>query len=102
MTVCGWIMAYIDLRRRARWEIEMTDSRLALEPFMKAEQERMLLRTLRNNRDEENELMKDVPGWKTGTYLGETVFHGQAGRFPMVRSEEIYAHNSTWAHDIRI
>ena len=29
---------------------------------------------MRRNRDEENELMKNVPGWITGTWFGEPVF----------------------------
>lgn len=29
---------------------------------------------MRENRDIENDLMKDVPGWKTGTWYGEPVY----------------------------
>lgn len=32
------------------------------------------LRLLKKNRDLENEVMKDVPGWKTGTWYGEPVY----------------------------
>uniref|UniRef100_A0A914WYY4 NADH dehydrogenase [ubiquinone] 1 alpha subcomplex subunit 13 n=1 Tax=Plectus sambesii TaxID=2011161 RepID=A0A914WYY4_9BILA len=32
------------------------------------------LKLLRDNRDIENDLMKDVPGWKTGTWYGEPVY----------------------------
>lgn len=29
---------------------------------------------MKRNRDYENELMKDVPGWKTGTWYGEPLY----------------------------
>lgn len=32
------------------------------------------LKQLRRNRDAENELMKNVKGWKTGTFYGEPVY----------------------------
>lgn len=52
------------------------------------------LKQLRANRDEENELMKDVPNWKTGTLWGEPVYHNIANRFIMPSSEEFFAHCS--------
>lgn len=54
------------------------------------------LKQLRDNREEENELMKNVPGWETGKWQGEPVYHNKAGRFPQVHPEEYYAHNR-WA-----
>lgn len=32
------------------------------------------LKVLKKNRDMENKIMKDVPGWKTGTWYGEPVY----------------------------
>ena len=29
---------------------------------------------MRRNREEENNLMKNVPGWETGTWFGEPVY----------------------------
>lgn len=52
------------------------------------------LRQLRRNRDEENELMKNVPGWETGKWKGEPVFHDINERFPFVAHEEYFAHCS--------
>ena len=52
------------------------------------------LRQLRSNRDEENKLMKNVPGWETGKLFGEPVFHNLNNRFPVVHPEAYYAHNS--------
>lgn len=41
---------------------------------MEAETDRLVLWQMRRNRDEENELMKDVPGWVTGTWFGEPLY----------------------------
>jgi len=54
--------------------IEEDEGRQSLEPLMQAETDRLVLWQMRRNRDEENELMKDVPGWKTGTWFGESLF----------------------------
>lgn len=51
------------------------------------------LTQLRKNRDEENELMKNVPGWETGKLNGEPVYHNVNDRFPVVHPEAYYAHN---------
>ncbi|KAH7957196.1 hypothetical protein HPB52_015957 [Rhipicephalus sanguineus] len=32
------------------------------------------LKQLKKNREEERELMKDVPGWEVGTYYGERLY----------------------------
>ena len=45
--------------------IEDDEGHTAIEPLLEAESDRLLLWQLRRNRDEENELMKDVPGWVT-------------------------------------
>ena len=36
------------------------------------------------NREEENELMKDVPGWVTGTYYGKKLYHDVPNREKIV------------------
>ena len=51
-----------------------------------------LLRQLRENRDSENELMKDRPDWVTGTWRGKPLYHNVSGRFVSVPNEEYYAH----------
>ena len=53
---------------------------------------RRFLKQLRENRDEEAELMKDVPGWKVGTLYGEPVYHNPANKFPVVTPVEYYVH----------
>jgi NADH dehydrogenase (ubiquinone) 1 alpha subcomplex subunit 13 len=55
-------------------EMEMDESRSCIEPVLLAEQDRIVLRQYRANRDEETKLMSDVPDWKVGTWFGEKVF----------------------------
>lgn len=52
----------------------MRSGRLSLYPLIHAERDREFLKQLRRNRDEEARLMKNVPGWKVGTWYGEPVF----------------------------
>lgn len=54
--------------------LEDDEGRQALEPLLEAEQDRLLMWQVRRNRDEENELMKDVPGWVTGTWFGQPLY----------------------------
>ncbi|KRZ57816.1 NADH dehydrogenase [ubiquinone] 1 alpha subcomplex subunit 13 [Trichinella nativa] len=54
--------------------LEDNDVRIALEPFIMAERDRMWLKLLRSTRDKENDVMKNVPGWQTGTWYGEPIF----------------------------
>jgi len=76
--------------------LEQNDAALALEPFILAERQRMALRQLRKNRDEERELMKDVEGWTVGGWYGKPVYHNQANRFHAVHPNEYYIHNDWW------
>lgn len=47
---------------------------------------------MRANRDEENELMKNVPGWVTGTWFGEPVYNNDAKRFIQANYMDYYMH----------
>ncbi|KAM9328885.1 NADH dehydrogenase [ubiquinone] 1 alpha subcomplex subunit 13 [Gastrophryne carolinensis] len=58
-------------RERRRLYIEDLETRIALMPLLQAEQDRRVLRTLRENLEQEAIIMKDVPGWK----VGESPFH---------------------------
>ncbi len=70
------------------------EARVCLEPLLAAETDRLLLWQIRRNRDEENALMKNVPGWKTGTWFGEPVFKTNANfdKWVWPRFQDIYAH----------
>ena len=52
----------------------MRSGKLALYPLLFAERDREFLKQLRRNRDDEASLMKNVPGWKVGTWYGEPIF----------------------------
>ncbi|XP_060524316.1 NADH dehydrogenase [ubiquinone] 1 alpha subcomplex subunit 13 [Cylas formicarius] len=58
---------------RAR-ELEMKSASFAIYPMLLAERDRAFLKQLRRNRDEEADLMKNVEGWKTGTWYGEPIY----------------------------
>lgn len=74
--------------------MEDDEGRIALEPLVEAESDRLLLWQMRRNREEENELMKDVPGWVTGTWFGEPLFKTNANLDKWIQPTiyEIYAH----------
>uniref|UniRef100_A0A6J0VGU9 NADH dehydrogenase [ubiquinone] 1 alpha subcomplex subunit 13 n=1 Tax=Pogona vitticeps TaxID=103695 RepID=A0A6J0VGU9_9SAUR len=58
-------------RERKRLHIEDLEARIGILPFLIAEEDRRLLRILRENFEEEAKIMKDVPGWQ----VGESRFH---------------------------
>ena len=55
-----------------------------------------MLKQFRANREEENELMKNVEGWKTGTLWGEPVYHNVRNRWIWPATEEYFAHVPYW------
>jgi NADH dehydrogenase (ubiquinone) 1 alpha subcomplex subunit 13 len=64
-----------DWRRRLRiLRMEQMEHYIATLPFLLAEQERKYLIQLHRIRENERQLMKDVPGWKVGTLFGEPVY----------------------------
>jgi hypothetical protein len=63
--------------------------------FRLAETDRIYLKHLRALRDEERELMKDVPGWQVGTLFGEPIYHKQKRQFVMPTVAEDKAFTST-------
>lgn len=77
--------------------IEDDEGRQALEPLMEAETDRLVLWQMRRNRDEENELMKDVPGWVTGTWFGEPLYKTNPNFDKWIQPTfvEAYAHTRT-------
>lgn len=72
---------------------------IATIPFLLAEQERLFLRRLRDLRDDEKALMKDVPNWKVGTLYGEPIFKTlPKDVLPPICSQEFASHrpNREW------
>ncbi|XP_076341585.1 NADH dehydrogenase (ubiquinone) B16.6 subunit [Tachypleus tridentatus] len=89
-----------NFKKRRLLKIERQDVMNALEPVLLAERDRAYLKQLRRNVEEEHELMKNVPGWKVGTYYGEPVFK-TVPKDKLVDPilEEYYAHASRKAYD---
>lgn len=51
------------------------------------------LSALKKNRELEEEVMKDVPGWQTGTWYGEPVFFTLGDKWWDPGQEEFFAHS---------
>jgi len=62
-------------KAQMRWTVEQNDVKLVMNVFQYAERDRLWLKFLRRNREEERALMKDVPGWRVGTFYGEPIFY---------------------------
>jgi len=75
-----------------RTEFEMQESRIACEPFLLAENDRQLLKTLWINREEERELMKNEPNWVVGTWYGDKVYT-DTSKFILPTPIEMYVHS---------
>ncbi|KAI8793302.1 NADH dehydrogenase [ubiquinone] 1 alpha subcomplex subunit 13 [Biomphalaria glabrata] len=93
-TSIAWIFYFRWRNTKKLNELEMRESRVAIEPFLLAERDRAILKHYRKNRDEENELMKNVEGWKTGTLWGEPVYYNPRNRYVKPALEELLAHMS--------
>lgn len=70
----AYYVYYLTYHEITREEIEMRSSKNVILPILLAERDREYLKQIRRNRDEEAELMKNVPGWVVGTWYGEPVF----------------------------
>ncbi|KAK0427709.1 hypothetical protein QR680_010383 [Steinernema hermaphroditum] len=73
-------------------KFEDTDIHNAMEPFLTAERDRQWLKMLKKNRDLENEVMKDVPGWVTGTWYGEPVYYTLGDKWWDPDQREFFVH----------
>ncbi|EEB16408.1 NADH-Ubiquinone oxidoreductase B16.6 subunit [Pediculus humanus corporis] len=54
--------------------IEDNTGAVALHPLLAAEGDRLYLKALKKNRDDEEKLMKDVEGWEVGKWKGYPVY----------------------------
>merc|ERR1712154_353775 len=93
-TTCGWFYYWHSKAKQDAHTLEITDARIAVEPFLHAERDRVYLKHLRTNRDEENELMKNVKGWETGTLWGVPVYYNLRDRFIRPVTSELVVHMS--------
>ncbi|VUZ40413.1 unnamed protein product [Hymenolepis diminuta] len=91
--------SYVGIKLR-HWQREKNEAianenkevRLALTPFLLAEQQRMYLKQLVKNREYETELMKDVPGWEVGHWFDTPVYYNPRGLWCEPNLYEFYAH----------
>ncbi|KAI1722516.1 GRIM-19 protein [Ditylenchus destructor] len=74
-------------------KFEDTDIFNAMDPFLSAERDRYWLKLLKKNLELENEVMKDVPGWKAGTWYGEPVFFTLGDKWWDPHYFEVYTHS---------
>jgi NADH dehydrogenase (ubiquinone) 1 alpha subcomplex subunit 13 len=78
LSAAGFGLLYLNTKRVEYKQRGQTlvnhDTILAKEAFVLAERDRNWLKLLKSWRSQETELMKDVPGWKTGTYYGEPTY----------------------------
>jgi len=91
--VYGYFQNKMHIRQLTTEKFHDIDILNSMEPFLTAERDREWLKIMRQNRDIENELMKDVPGWKTGTWYGEPVYFTLGDRWFDPWNLEVYAHS---------
>ncbi|XP_030760897.1 NADH dehydrogenase [ubiquinone] 1 alpha subcomplex subunit 13 [Sitophilus oryzae] len=77
VTAGSAFLYHLNVKAVARRELETKGASLAIYPLLLAERDRSYLKQLRRNREEEADLMKNVPGWKVGTWYGEPIYKTQ-------------------------
>lgn len=94
MTAGAAYLYYLNVRSVTHRRLEMRGAVLATYPMLLAERDRAYLKQLRINREEERELMKNVPGWKVGTWYGEPIYHlAKPDDFLAPRMQEYFVHS---------
>ncbi|CAH0559253.1 unnamed protein product [Brassicogethes aeneus] len=74
MTAGAAYLYYLNCKAVHARELEARSASFAIYPMLLAERDRAYLKQLRKNREEERELMKNVEGWKVGTWYGEPIY----------------------------
>jgi len=92
MGAYGIYQGHMQKKQRLTAKFEDVDLYSAMQPFLTAERDRYWLKLLKKNRDLENEVMKDVPGWKTGTWYGEPVYFTLGDKWWDPSFHEVMAH----------
>lgn len=93
ISAAAYYVYHLTAKEIEREGIEMRSCRNVMLPVLMAERDRMYLKQLRKNRDDEAKLMADVPGWVVGTWYGEPIYktHPKSKWFNPIM-EEFYAH----------
>jgi NADH dehydrogenase (ubiquinone) 1 alpha subcomplex subunit 13 len=93
--VVGHSVWRLQNKKNIRLHMEYRGARYALRPMMVAERDRAYLKQLRINRDEEERLMANVPGWEVGTLYGKPIFKTRpADEWHDPTTTEYFIHNS--------
>uniref|UniRef100_A0A6V7TYX1 NADH dehydrogenase [ubiquinone] 1 alpha subcomplex subunit 13 n=2 Tax=Meloidogyne TaxID=189290 RepID=A0A6V7TYX1_MELEN len=97
--ITGYFYNIKDFRHR-RLAIYFEDKDLvnAMEPFLLAERDRIVLRIMKKNRELEKDLMKEVPGWKVGTWYGEPIYFTLGDQWiePTALEANIHLKHNDW------
>ncbi|OQV23709.1 hypothetical protein BV898_02445 [Hypsibius exemplaris] len=73
-TFFGLILYERGMFRYKAQQVEILDAKVAMQPLLFAERDRLYLRRIRRNYEAEAELMKDVPDWEVGKWYSEPVY----------------------------
>ncbi|XP_017777945.1 PREDICTED: NADH dehydrogenase [ubiquinone] 1 alpha subcomplex subunit 13 [Nicrophorus vespilloides] len=93
MTAGAAYVYYLNCKSVHYEEIENRSANFAVYPMLTAERDRAFLKQLIRNRDEEADLMKNVPGWEVGTWYGEPIYK-TTKILPMPTMQEYYIHSN--------
>lgn len=94
MTAGAAFLYYLNVVSENKKDLEVRGASLAVYPMLLAERDRAFLKQLRINREEERELMKNVPGWKVGTLYGEPLLiGGDPNKLIEPKIQEYYVHS---------
>ncbi|XP_055342825.1 NADH dehydrogenase [ubiquinone] 1 alpha subcomplex subunit 13-like [Paramacrobiotus metropolitanus] len=74
VTFFGWCRYQYLMNNWRLDKLEMNDRKLALEPLLAAEIDRLYLKGVRRQVEEEYRIMKDVPEWEIGKWYHEPVY----------------------------
>lgn len=95
MTAGAAYIYYLNCKAVHARELEARSASFAIYPMLLAERDRAYLKQLRRNREEERELMKNVEGWKVGTWYGEPIYQTKdPDTLNPQTYHEYYVHNS--------
>ncbi|KAL3311063.1 NADH dehydrogenase 1 alpha subcomplex subunit 13 ndufa13/GRIM19 [Cichlidogyrus casuarinus] len=94
ITYGGIAYARYDKEKAFTKRREDEENRIALTPFLLAEQQRMHLKQLVKNRDYEKELMKDVPGWELGKWFDKPVYNNPRNLWLEANIHEFYSQST--------
>ncbi|XP_050521802.1 NADH dehydrogenase [ubiquinone] 1 alpha subcomplex subunit 13 [Daktulosphaira vitifoliae] len=89
----GWYLYLLNDKQIDKYQVENRSALIALTPLLDAEADREYLKQLRRNREAEEELMKNVKGWKTGTLYGEPVYKTVGDKLIPPSYNEYYMHS---------